>query len=242
MVSKGKSRRRRESNLKEAKNDQRLPPPPKALKEGQALPAGLRRMMALRDSMKGSVEGSVKHVKRGPDGGLPGLVRPSEAKAKNLLVKKADAKKGPPAGSKRSREQPLTVINTSNGKPEEEEVLTGLAKRRKFLKEKKGKKRKKRSNEEDEAYRNLYKQDKVRFGDVVQAPPKLSSKHVGKVSRMAKDKSAAGKRHWPESLGALASSQERLRQQAVEGYRISRGRTEQPSLVPPISEVSNNDH
>lgn len=51
-----------------------------------------------------------------------------------------------------------------------------------FLKEKKGKKRKKRSNEEDEAYRNLYKQDKVRFGDVVQAPPKLSSKHVGKVS------------------------------------------------------------
>eukprot|EP00243_Klebsormidium_subtile_P004057 TRINITY_DN17833_c0_g1_i1.p1 TRINITY_DN17833_c0_g1~~TRINITY_DN17833_c0_g1_i1.p1 ORF type:complete len:243 (-),score=24.76 TRINITY_DN17833_c0_g1_i1:284-1012(-) len=238
MVSRGKSRRRRESNLKEAKNDQRLPPPPpKASKEGQTLPAGLRRMMALRDSMKGSVEGAVKHVKRGPDGGLPGLMRPSVAKTKELSAKKADAKKGPLAGSKRSREQPLTVINTSNGRPEEEEVLTGLAKRRKFLKEKKGKKRKKRSNEEDEAYRNLYKQDMVRFGDVVQAPPKLSSKHVGKVSRMAKDKSAAGKRHWPESLGALASSQERLRQQAVEGYRISRGRTEQPSLVPPISEV-----
>lgn len=54
MVSKGKSRRRRESNLKEVKNDQRLPPPPKASKEGQALPAGLRRMMALRDSMKGT--------------------------------------------------------------------------------------------------------------------------------------------------------------------------------------------
>lgn len=50
-----------------------------------------------------------------------------------------------------------------------------------FLKDKKGKKRKKKSNEEDEAYRALYKQDKVAFGDVVQAPPKLSSKPKGKV-------------------------------------------------------------
>lgn len=56
---------------------------------------------------------------------------PAQAKAKEGLVKKADAKKSPLAGSKRSREQPLTVINTSNGKPEVEEVLTGLAKRRK---------------------------------------------------------------------------------------------------------------
>lgn len=53
MVSKGKSRRRREAILQQAKNDQRLPPPPKASKENQLLPAGLRKMMALKDSLKG---------------------------------------------------------------------------------------------------------------------------------------------------------------------------------------------
>jgi hypothetical protein len=53
MVSKGKSRRRREANLQQAKNDQRLPPPPKASKENQLLPAGLQKMMALKDSLKG---------------------------------------------------------------------------------------------------------------------------------------------------------------------------------------------
>ncbi len=55
MVSRGKSRRRRASQLQQGQNETRLPPAPSAKDsaETQLLPAGLRRMMALKAAATG---------------------------------------------------------------------------------------------------------------------------------------------------------------------------------------------
>lgn len=54
-----------------------------------------------------------------------------QERRKEVPAKKAAVNKGSIAGNKRGRDQTPSVLDTSSGKPEEEQVLTGLAKRRK---------------------------------------------------------------------------------------------------------------
>ncbi|XP_020574905.1 uncharacterized protein LOC110020941 [Phalaenopsis equestris] len=227
----GKGRRRREKNYLAAHGgDKRLPPPPN-VKDLEALPSKLRKIIELKNSSaakygdaKNSAEigqGKRKDESFDRKSQKPNLkelrstavnaTQPRNdfnEKAKgNLVTDRGSAEASSPNASKRKRKR-------YSAKDLRFEALDQLAKgskrkerKKEYLKERKNKRKRVK---EDNAL-DFPGRENIRFGEVVVAPLKLSLPKVSKASTMD-------------------ASKERLRLQAVELYRKSRGWESRPGI------------
>ncbi|TVU12858.1 hypothetical protein EJB05_46523 [Eragrostis curvula] len=222
----GKGVRRREKNYRAAHGaNSRLPPPPKQ-RELEAIPSKLRRLIAIQNKQNANASGSAG------GGGAPG--KQDDKAGKNKPAKDQETKKRrleTPADSKaaeiKDNEGPAANenVNAEEGKEkrkrkrkpmdlrfkelEENVSVSKKQKRKKHLDEKK----KKRKGNKAETVPDFPGREKVKFGDVVQAPPKLS---------------------FPKVKNALDASREMLRKEAIENYRNIKGWTSRPGLQIPV--------
>ncbi|CAK9165146.1 unnamed protein product [Ilex paraguariensis] len=224
----GKGQRRREKNYRAAHGaNSRLPPPPDR-SSLDAVPSKLRQIMAFTGSSKGSVD--VKRNKRG-DGGVNGN-GDKKLRSEDEYVSKSN-------GIKRE----VTGGNLMPQHMDHGDKIVGnnmLEKKKKKRKRKQaedlrfetveglcGSKRREHKKQRLEAMKKKHKKvkagedldfpgrDLIKFGEVVEAPPKLLS--FPKASKATHD-----------------ASQERLRLQAVENYRKRKGWTSRPGIhLPP---------
>ncbi|KAL1223622.1 hypothetical protein V5N11_019356 [Cardamine amara subsp. amara] len=230
----GKGKKRREKNyLASHGGPARLPPPPDRSKQ-DALPSKLRILMNYTspsplDSTKQSVEKKEKKTKAGVDA-TKNVKAESEIKSEakvveenkaedyttssdqendgdDIMVNKGDEKKK----KKRKRNQ-MTDLRFENQLAE----LDGRSKRKerkkKYWEAKKQKKN--QGKTEDTLRENFPKHEQIRFGDVVQAPPKLAV--VPKVRK-----------------STMTASKERQRLEAIEAYRSRKGWTSRPGFEIP---------
>ncbi|GJN01057.1 hypothetical protein PR202_ga18292 [Eleusine coracana subsp. coracana] len=228
----GKGKRRREKNYRAAHGaDSRLPPPPK-LRELEALPSKLRCLIAIQNKQNADANASTS----AGGGGAPGK---QEIKAgKNKPAKDKETKKrnleasvdseaaeikdndGPTAKENVKAEESKGNRKRKRGKAldlrfkelEENVSVSKKQKRKKHLDEKK----KKRKGNKAETLPDFPGREKVKFGEVVQAPPKLT---------------------FPKVKSALDASREMLRKDAIENYRNIKGWTSRPGLqIPALAE------
>ncbi|XP_077216140.1 coiled-coil protein isoform X2 [Tasmannia lanceolata] len=234
----GKGRKRREKNFRAAHGgNSSLPPPPKS-RDLDALPSKLRRIMEfitpLRNPDSIRTSNDVEQEQRKGDAAIG-----KEANSKGdygindvefkvddndeyvttfnhkddkdeiMNTKARDKRK---AKRKRKAIEDLRFLNTN-----QELAAIGLKKRdrkKKYLDARK-KKNKKGKTDKDLDFPG---HEEIRFGDVVQAPPKLAFPKALKTSQDA--------------------SHQRLRLQAVEAYRNRKGWVSRPGLhLPPITET-----
>ncbi|KAF7106205.1 hypothetical protein CFC21_106956 [Triticum aestivum] len=225
----GKGVRRREKNYRAAHGgDGRLPPPPKQ-RELEALPSKLRRLIAIQKKQDATAGGGKADASSG--GGAPGkhgadatgkdkAGKDKKTKKQNLEAA-ADAKvtEGAPGpdesasadGGKKKRKR--GKVEDLRFKELEANVsVSKKQKRKKHLDEKK----KKRKAGKAETHLEFPGREKVKFGDIVEAPPKLS---------------------FPKRKSHLDVSAERLRKEVVENYRNIKGWASRPGLqLPTLAE------
>uniref|UniRef100_A0A0E0L7B1 Uncharacterized protein n=1 Tax=Oryza punctata TaxID=4537 RepID=A0A0E0L7B1_ORYPU len=219
----GKGQRRREKNYRAAHGgESRLPPPPKQ-RELDALPSKLRRLIAIQEKQKGS--GGAGAGDSSGKQGESDAAKNKACKDKVLLKTKkqnleptADSKateisgKDGPVGdenarvdeSKRKRKRGK-AMDLRFKELDEAVAVSKKQKRKKYLDEKK----KKRKGDKMETLPEFPGREKVKFGDVVEAPPKLS---------------------FPKVKSALDATREMLRKEAIENYRNIKGWTSRPGL------------
>uniref|UniRef100_J3MAY4 Uncharacterized protein n=1 Tax=Oryza brachyantha TaxID=4533 RepID=J3MAY4_ORYBR len=227
----GKGQRRREKNYRAAHGgDSRLPPPPKQ-REVDALPSKLRRLIAIQEKQKGGAKASGGAVA----GGAPGKQGESDA-VKNKARKDKKTKKQPlePTadskaaevgdkygatddesasvdGNKRKRKRGK-AMDLRFKELDETVAVSKKQKRKKYLDERK----KRRKGDKTETLPEFPGREKVKFGEVVQAPPKLS---------------------FPKVKSPLDATREMLRKEAIENYRNIKGWTSRPGLqLPTLAE------
>ncbi|PKU81641.1 uncharacterized protein LOC110114765 [Dendrobium catenatum] len=229
----GKGRRRREKNYLAAHGgDKRLPPPPTA-KELEALPSKLRKIMEFKNS-SGSKHGdtiSSAETRQGKrkdesSGKKKPNLNVSRSTASNLILgdhtndktennlvmdKNGSAEVSSADTRKRKRKR-------NSAKDLRFEALDQLGKhskrkerKKEYLKERKNKHKKVKANHA----LDFPGRENIRFGEVVEAPPKLSLPKMSKTL-------------------TVDASKERLRQQAVELYRKRRGWESRPGLKLPL--------
>ncbi|CAM0912551.1 unnamed protein product [Alopecurus aequalis] len=227
----GKGVRRREKNYRAAHGgDARLPPPPKQ-RELDALPSKLRRLIAIQNKQNGGGKVGAGAGAGASSGGTPGK-QGADGTGKNKEGKDKKTKKqasetaadnkaaetrgegGPVAddnvnedGSKKKRKRGK-VLDLRFKELDASVSISKKQKRKKHLDEKK----KKRKCSKVETHVEFPGREKVKFGDIVEAPPKLS---------------------FPKRKGPLDASAERLRKEVVENYRNIKGWTSRPGLQLP---------
>ncbi|XP_006655747.1 uncharacterized ABC transporter ATP-binding protein C825.01 [Oryza brachyantha] len=231
----GKGQRRREKNYRAAHGgDSRLPPPPKQ-REVDALPSKLRRLIAIQEKQKGGAKASGGAVAGDSSGGAPGKQGESDA-VKNKARKDKKTKKQPlePTadskaaevgdkygatddesasvdGNKRKRKRGK-AMDLRFKELDETVAVSKKQKRKKYLDERK----KRRKGDKTETLPEFPGREKVKFGEVVQAPPKLS---------------------FPKVKSPLDATREMLRKEAIENYRNIKGWTSRPGLqLPTLAE------
>ncbi|KAL0720635.1 hypothetical protein Bca4012_035234 [Brassica carinata] len=206
----GKGEKRREKNYLAAHGGPaRLPPPPDRSRQDE-LPSKLRVLMnytspspSPHDSTKQDVENTKSRV----DAAAKNAVgyRASSDEQNDVMLNNGDEKK------KRKRNQ----IKDLRFEQELAE-LDGRSKRKerkkKYWEAKKQKKN--QGKTEDTLRENFQKHEQIRFGDVVQAPPKLAV--VPKARKTP-----------------MSASKERLRLEAIEAYRSRNGWTSRPGVQIP---------
>ncbi|KAF3332330.1 coiled-coil domain-containing protein 137 [Carex littledalei] len=226
----GKGRRRREKNYVASHGGEaRLPPPPK-VRELEALPSKLRLLMKFKNASSDKI----------PDGQERERDERSEKKKQKAAVGNAKEnnpkKTGPKTGaiekSKLSKEEILDAnINSDSDDVREKkkkrkapkdlrfENLAAAATntRKKKRKEYLDAKKKKHKKEDEEEILNFPGREQIKFGDVVQAPPKLT------VPKMPKS--------W------MDASKERLRLQAIDEYRNRKSWTSRPGIHLPTPDA-----
>ncbi|GAB2271633.1 hypothetical protein Dimus_006463 [Dionaea muscipula] len=228
----GKGRKRREKNYRSAHGgDTRLPPPPDR-SAVDALPSKLRRIIAfttasspaspntIQSSAKARLNPQRKSKKTDHDlekrvglkAGLDGdhnECSNGENGGDNNLQKSGVEKR-----KKRKREQ-VKDLRFGSGLEKFGVVSTRRQRKKEFLKAKK--KKQKKPNVENNL--DFHKHEEVKFGEVVQAPPKLA---VPKAFKMPLD-----------------ASHERVRLKTVEAYRNLRNWTSRPGVhLPPATAPS----
>ncbi|CAM8935402.1 unnamed protein product [Rhodiola kirilowii] len=232
----GKGRRRREKNYRAAHGGANiLPPPPKA-SSVDALPSKLRQLMSLASEtgkfLKVDVEQGKKkkeEKKREEKPTLNDEKKPASDDNTNtgLDEDEFDEEKfnegqnldhDNSSDKKKKKKRKRNQVNDLRFEEETAKMLGIGSKRKerkkKYLEEKKKKKKAKIENNQE-----LHRHEKVAFGDVVEAPPKLS---VPKAFKSARD-----------------ASKERLRLKAVDEYRQRKGWVSRPgiNLPPPVTSV-----
>nr|GMC90911.1 coiled-coil domain-containing protein 137 isoform X2 [Ipomoea batatas] len=198
------------------KGNTRLPPPPDP-SSVDALPSKLRKIMGLTGVQKKSSINSAEGgggVNKTPHL-MKGYTKVSEVKRKTNGDKPAESNVREMKNKKRKRKQ------VNDLRFESTEELGGAGSKRKErrkqrLEERKNKRKKTRTEEHLEFPRH----EQIKFGEVVDAPPKLVALPKMKALKTAQ-----------------VASQERLRLQAVEAYRNRKGWTSRPGiqLPPPLT-------
>ncbi|KAI5647338.1 hypothetical protein M9H77_33343 [Catharanthus roseus] len=222
-----KGRRRREKNYLAAHGgNSRLPPPPDS-SSIEAIPSKLRKLMSLTDG-NASIGGQEK---RKGDGGRDSEKR--QNRGDKLGRKVSGTRSGEDGKSQVSDPSNEVVQNSKNEKKTKkrkrkqvndlrfaasEELVGSKRKERKKLRLEERKKKQKRNKEHENG--DFPARDQVKFGEVVQAPPKLLA--VPKAFKNLQD-----------------ASQERLRIQAVEAYRKRKAWASRPGIqLPPAVVMS----
>uniref|UniRef100_A0ACD6A9X1 Uncharacterized protein n=1 Tax=Avena sativa TaxID=4498 RepID=A0ACD6A9X1_AVESA len=228
----GKGVRRREKNYRAAHGgDARLPPPPKQ-RELDALPSKLRRLIAIQNNQSGGKAGARTDASSGGTTGKQDAVGTGKNKeGKDKKTKKQALETAVDNKSAETRGEGGTVADEnlnadgSKGKRKRGKVLdlrfkeldanasvSKKQKRKNHLDEKK----KKRKGGKVETLQEFPGREKVKFGEVVEAPPKLK---------------------FPKLKTPLDASTERLRKEVVENYRNIKGWTSRPGLqLPTLAE------
>ncbi|KAL7203643.1 hypothetical protein ACSBR2_016832 [Camellia fascicularis] len=233
MVGKGK--RRREKNYRAAHGGHSLLPPPPHPSSLDALPSKLRHLMSFTNSSQlGSAKTSVSNEQR--TGGGVGSGNNKKLHSKDKLDSKSTGIRG--------EDNDGSSVTLQHMDHDDEIFQNSTQEKRKKTKKRKrvsdlrfealeesgvGQKRKERKKKRLEAMKKKHKKAKteenedfpgcemIKFGDVVQAPPKLVA--IPKALKSSQD-----------------ASQERLRLKAVEAYRNRKGWASRPGidLPPPI--------
>lgn len=227
----GKGRRRREKNYLAAHGgNTRLPPPPN-LKEHDALPSKLRRIMQLNSSaikhgdMERSTEtghgqkndeSSSKHstnLKESHLGKVIAKVGGGVDKTKNNIVKEksTSAESSSVDVKKRKRKR----ISAKDLRFENLDQFGKHSKRKERKKQYLVEKKNKRKKVDEDDGLDFPGREQIRFGEVVVAPPKLSFRKAPKTSRGD-------------------ASRERLRLKVIDGYRKVRGFESRPGVKLPL--------
>uniref|UniRef100_A0A7N0TDY0 Uncharacterized protein n=1 Tax=Kalanchoe fedtschenkoi TaxID=63787 RepID=A0A7N0TDY0_KALFE len=231
----GKGQRRREKNYRAAHGGASLLPPPPKASSVDALPSKLRQLMSLTAGtakFSKEVEQRRKNGEKKPrltDEKKPdsketkGRVVSLEEEEDNFdeekfnegqnLVPDNDSSINKKKKKKRKRNQ------VNDLRFEETAEMLGIGSKRKdrkkkYLEERKKKKKKAKTGDTLE----FQQREKIAFGDVVEAPPKLAT--VPKAFKSAQD-----------------ASKERLRLKAVDAYRQRKGWVSRPgiNLPPPVT-------
>ncbi|KAM0934761.1 hypothetical protein DsansV1_C31g0219661 [Dioscorea sansibarensis] len=220
----GKGQRRREKNYLAAHGGVRRLPPPPDPKELEAIPSKLRKLMLFKNpppSASGSSPGDAPPEKRK-------AIATAEMKWKKKDSKTMDVEEQ--ASSLQMSDKCATTDASLNEKSKRKrkrkavsdlrflnEVAT-LSKKKDRKKEflQARKKKHKKANTNDVV--DFPAREEVKFGDVVQAPPKLSFTKLPKAS--------------------MDASQERFRLEAIEAYRNQRKWVSRPGMkLPSLAEV-----
>lgn len=225
-MGKGKGRRRRQANYLAAHGNHAALPAPPTASDVAALPSKLRRIITLKSSTPhGKIHKTGKSIIKNP-GGVHGKQpqkqkRRTQEDGSNVLTQgqlEDGRDVGPSEASepkqkkKRKQEDELQALSE---KFKATPIRRGLSEhKKKYLQEKKNKKKRVMYCDSNEKTLSLHKQEKISFGEIVEAPPKLS---------------------FPKKLTNVA--EERLRQQAIATYRekkkwVSRPGSHQP---PPLA-------
>ncbi|KAL6861466.1 hypothetical protein ACP4OV_017166 [Aristida adscensionis] len=230
----GKGQRRREKNYRVAHGgDSRLPPPPKQ-RELEAIPSKLRRLIAIQN--KHSAGATAAAAAEASSGGRGAHAKQDDGAGKNKPGKEKKTKKQTletPADSKaaeikgddglvagenvneegrKGKRKRGKVMDLRFKELDEKVSISKKQKRKKHLDEKK----KKRKGNKTEALPDFPGREKVKFGEVVEAPPKLS---------------------FPKVKSTLDASREMLRKEVIENYRNIKGWTSRPGLqIPALAE------
>ncbi|XP_062227931.1 uncharacterized protein LOC133926159 [Phragmites australis] len=220
----GKGQRRREKNYRAAHGgDSRLAPPPKQ-RELEAIPSKLRRLIAFQNKHNANASSGGGGAPGKQDDGA-GKNKPAKDKKtkKQTLETTVDSKPaenkgedGPAANENVNVEESKGKRKRKRGKAmdlrfkelDEKASISKKQKRKKYLDEKK----KKRKSNKVEILPDFPGREKVKFGEVVEAPPKLS---------------------FPKVKSPLDASREILRKEAIENYRNIKGWTSRPGLQLP---------
>ncbi|KAJ8447366.1 hypothetical protein Cgig2_013143 [Carnegiea gigantea] len=245
----GKGRKRREKNYVAAHGGtSRLPPPPNP-SSINALPSKLRKIMSFTSSIGkglGTDSDNTQRKRKRDDVDENSLKitdlqkRHSEAQSKSksgiirgerdktwAMPQVADESKQSESGDaneeeeeeKKKKKRKKKQVNDLRFEAEMEK-LGVVSKRRQRKKEYLKAKKKKHKKGSSDHQLDLPKCDEIKFGEVVQAPPKLAV--IPKAFRQR-----------------MNASKERLRFQAIEAYRNRKGWTNRPGIqVPPVSTSS----
>ncbi|KAM3746349.1 hypothetical protein ACB098_06G196400 [Castanea mollissima] len=220
----GKGQRRREKNYAAAHGGHsRLPPPP-VLSQIDAVPSKLRKLMYLTSSLSPKPQESAAkdgqaNKKPHPkdradsrtsamdDGGNDEHLKTSEdTDGGDDIVQNSTSEK---KKKKRKRKQ-VNDLRFETTMENSDTRLKRRERKKKYLEEKKKKHKKAKTGEE----LDFPGREKIKFGEVVEAPPKLTS--VPKAFKNAQN-----------------ASQERIRLQTIEAYRSRKGWASRPGIQLP---------
>ncbi|XP_058222307.1 uncharacterized protein LOC131332145 isoform X2 [Rhododendron vialii] len=218
----GKGRKRREKNYRAAHGgNSRLPPPPKP-SSVDALPSKLRAIMAFihpsqpvsnekRNGGSGN-RSEKKHNSKGKLDSNPSGTREKDNKGNAVTAQQVDDDDNIKEEKRKKTKKRKRVTDLRFEMLESSGVSLKRREHRKKRLEAKKNKRKKARPEENEGFPG---HEKIKFGEVVQAPPKLVA--FPKASKAPQD-----------------ASSERLRLKAVEAYRNRKGWASRPGKdLPP---------
>lgn len=221
----GKGKKRREKNYRAAHGGTtRLPPPPHT-SSIDAIPSKLRQIMAFSGDGKGSSDNADR--KKGDSGGSANGKRihsEDQVQAKNAGNKRKDDKSSlsdvgaEEAHQKRNKKRKRKEVKDLRFDTAELGITSSKRKERKKQRLADMKKKHKKGNTDE--HMDFPGREEIKFGEVVEAPPKLA------VPKAFKN-------------NAHDASKERLRLQAVEAYRQRKGWTSRLGLQisPPITET-----
>ncbi|XP_055810780.1 uncharacterized protein LOC129880667 [Solanum dulcamara] len=223
----GKGKKRREKNYRAAHGGTtRLPPPP-TTSSIDAIPSKLRQIMALSGDGKASSDNADR--KKGNGGGNANGQRinsEDQVQAKNVGNKRKDDKislcsVGAEEGnSHQKRKKKRKRKEVKDLRFDTAELGITSSKRKEHKKQRLAEMKKKRRKANADEHMDFPGREEIKFGEVVEAPPKLI------VPKAFKN-------------NAHDASKERLRLQAVEAYRQRKGWTSRLGIQisPPVIET-----
>ncbi|KAI9079880.1 hypothetical protein K1719_038126 [Acacia pycnantha] len=223
----GKGRRRREKNYRAAHGGSSVLPPPPDSSKLDALPSKLRQII----SFTSPSQSDIKHQKKREGDNAQSLKDKVQVKPTDVRRGDTDAQLQAPNHKDGSDEQfSDSGTNEKNKKKrkrkevkdlrfemEVEKTRSQIKRRERKKKYLDAKKKHKKNNKEE--VQDFPGHEKIKFGDIVEAPPKLNVPKAFKKPQ--------------------AASQERLRLQAIEQYRSRKGWVSRPgSYLPPPATAS----
>ncbi|KAE8693800.1 histone deacetylase complex subunit SAP18-like [Hibiscus syriacus] len=223
----GKGRRRREKNYRAAHGGPaRLPPPPDP-SQVEAIPSKLRQIMSFTtDSLHGEhkpAEGDAEKKKKQAVNGIKLKANEIKDGSNDKNFKKSrdleceeDTMRSEKVGKKNKKRKSNQVTDLRFETTVDR--LSGSSKRKERKKKYFEAKKKKHKNARTEENLDFPGRENVKFGDVVDAPPKLVTVPKG-------------------SKNLLDASKERLRLDAIEAYRSRKGWSSRPGApqLPPVT-------